>query len=156
MTRDVAWSGRRGSESLPRGVCRRCDGWGVQPLSAWILPDWGRSAVVASILGCLTVSKQPYMLQCKFPASRIDVDRLANLVQDQVLPHPCWACAGATASGECTLCGAGAYQTGSGRPLQLRICAVFSLAGFSLFWPPGPLSLALSPRPLSQVQVLGQ
>jgi hypothetical protein len=28
-------------------VCRCCDGWGVQPLSAWILSDWGRSAAVA-------------------------------------------------------------------------------------------------------------
>ena len=28
-------------------VRRCCDGWGVHPLSAWILPDWGRSAAAA-------------------------------------------------------------------------------------------------------------
>jgi hypothetical protein len=59
VTRDVARSGRRAGESMSRGLRRCCDGWGVQPLSAWILPDWGRSAVVASILGCLTVLTQP-------------------------------------------------------------------------------------------------
>ena len=32
-------------------VCRRCDGWGVPPLPAWILSDWGRSGIVAGILG---------------------------------------------------------------------------------------------------------
>ena len=54
-----------------------------------------------------------------YAAYRVPCDPMGGSVwRDCVSRVPAWrACAGATASGECTLCQAGSYQTGSGQLL---------------------------------------